>query len=160
MNGQQGVETETPVEVDGFEAVYARLWPEMLRVAHLLTGSQALAEEVTQDAFLGLYRAWDRVENPAAYLRRSLVNTSNSQFRRDRRRALHPATRVTVVLPPDVDEVWQQLKVLGRQQRAVVVLRFYEDLSLAEIAVVLGVSVGTVKSTLSRSLRRLKEVLA
>jgi RNA polymerase sigma-70 factor (sigma-E family) len=159
VNGQWGVEAETPVEVDGFEAVYARLWPEMLRVAHLLTGSQAQAEEVTQDAFVGLYRAWNRVDNPAAYLRRSLVNGSNNHFRRERVRALRPVPRVEVVLPPDVDEVWQQLKVLGRQQRAVVVLRFYEDLPLAEIAEVLGVSVGTVKSTLSRSLRRLKEVL-
>jgi RNA polymerase sigma-70 factor (sigma-E family) len=160
VDGEHWVEAETLVEEDGFEAAYARLWPEMVRIAHLLTGSQAIAEELTQDAFLGLYRAWDRVDNPAGYLRRSLVNGSNSQFRRDRRRLLHPGPQVEVVLPPDVDEVWQQLKQLGRQQRAVVVLRFYEDLSLAEIADVLGVSVGTVKSTLSRSLRRLKEVLA
>lgn len=157
---EEGVGAATPVDADGFEAAYARLWPEMLRVAHLLSGSQALAEEITQDAFLGLYRAWDRVDNPAAYLRRSLVNASRSHFRRDSRRSLYAVPQVTVVLPPDVDEVWQQLKVLGRQQRAVVVLRFYEDLSLGEIAEVLGVSVGTVKSTLSRSLRRLKEVLA
>jgi RNA polymerase sigma factor (sigma-70 family) len=143
-----------------FDTVYATLWPEMVRVGRLLTGSQTAGEEVAQDAFVGLYRHFDRVDNPAGYLRRSIANGARSAHRRRREHETLADDHDTAVAESEIDETWRALRVLTDRQRAVVVLRFYNDLTLAQIADALDCRVGTVKSTLSRSMTVLRKELS
>ena len=138
-----------------------------LRVAYLLTGNRADAEDLLQTALAKTYLSWHRIQDKGAldgYVRRVLVNTQTSWWRK-RRLDEYP----TDVLPeqswedngPDRYEiretVWKALEELPKRQRAVVVLRYYEDLSEAETANVMGISVGTVKSTASRALAKMRD---
>ena len=146
--------------------VLARSGP-LLRTAYLLTGNRADAEDLLQVALAKTYLAWDRIREREAldgYVRRVMVNAQTSFWRRRR-----VDERPVEVLPEQAggrdaatdlvlhDALWSALARLPRRQRAAVVLRYYEDLSEAETAEVLGVSVGTVKSTTSRALARLRE---
>lgn len=143
-----------------FEGLYRSRFPRMLRVAHMLTGSNTTAEEVVQDAFLALYPRFGVVADPDAYLYRSVVNGCRASYRRrqvrDRVRFLRVADEVPA---PELDETWTALAGLSPKRRAVVVLRFYADLPLAEIADVVGCSTGTVKSLLHHALAQLKDVI-
>jgi RNA polymerase sigma-70 factor (sigma-E family) len=149
-----------------FAQYVARRHQPLLRTAYLLTGNRHDAEDLVQTTLAKTYLAWDRIREPSAvdaYVRRAMVNTSRSGWRR---------RRVTEVLNGDVPErayepitpestelheaLWQLLGTLPHRQRAVLVLRYYEDLSEPETARVLGISVGTVKSTASRALARLR----
>ena len=138
----------------------------LLRTAYLLTGDQHQAEDLLQTALAKLYLSWDKVhdrESVDAYARRILVNEHNSLWRRAWKRNERP----TEVLPDAavVDEyddgtstaLWAAVQTLPRKARAVLVLRYYEQLSEAETAEVLGISVGTVKSQTSRALAALRE---
>jgi RNA polymerase sigma factor (sigma-70 family) len=112
-----------------------------------------------QDAFLGYQRNAATVLNPDGYLRTAVVNlTRTSHRRRDRERHRRPDV-VTVTHIPEIDETWAALRRLPQRQRAAVVLRFYEDLSEAEIARLLHCRPGTVKSLVHRGLARLKETV-
>lgn len=143
--------------LDEFERLYRAQWTAMVRLSYLLTGSEAVAEEVVQDAFLQLRDRWTTVLNPGGYLRTSVVNRSRTAVRREIRERHHePPRSHASELPPEVDELWSSVCRLPEAQRAVVVLRFYEDLSEAEIAEVLGCRPGTVKSRLHRGLARLR----
>lgn len=137
----------------------------LLRTAYLLTGDQHQAEDLVQTAFAKLYLAWDRVrdrESVDAYVRRILVNEHNSLWRRAWKRN----ERATDVLPevPVTDAyddgtstaLWAAVQTLPRKARAVLVLRYYEQLTEAETADVLGISIGTVKSQTSRALAALR----
>ena len=137
----------------------------MLRTAYLLSGDRHQAEDLVQTTFAKLYLAWDRVrdrESVDAYARRILVNEHNSLWRRAWKRNERP----TEVLPEAaiVDqyddgtgtELWAAVQTLPRKARAVLVLRYYEQLTEAETAEVLGISVGTVKSQTSRALATLR----
>lgn len=149
-----GAGTET------FEDVYRRLLLPMTRLGHLLTGSNAIGEEVAQDAFLGLRRNWAGVDNPDGYVRRSVVNHANTFKRRavmERERMPRPHTETE--LPPELDETWRQLAKLPNRQRAALVMRFYEDLPEDEIAKALDCRPATVRSLVHRGLARLKEIL-
>lgn len=129
----------------------------MVRLGALLTGSAALAEEVAQDSFLALRQRFVSVDSPGAYLRTSVVNGCRAALRREQREATELARRPTqLLLPPELDEMWSIVQRLPEHQRAVVVLRFYEDLTEAEIARILNCRVGTVKSRLHRALATLK----
>ncbi len=151
-----------------FRAYVAARSPALLRTAYLLTGSRADAEDLLQTALAKTYLAWGRVREREAldgYVRRVMVNTRTSSWRR-RRVDEQPVDVLpeTAVPERDVaadldlhDAVWSALARLPRRQRAAVVLRYYEDLSEAETAAVLGVSTGTVKSTTSRALARLRD---
>lgn len=140
-----------------FTDSYQALWPGLVRLGHLLTGSRALGEESAQEAFLGLLRRGAGVENPAAYLRRSVVNHAvSTSLRAERERRYVAGLREDLHPPPEVDTTWQVLVTLPPRQRAVLVLRYYEDLPEADIAEVLGCRPGTVKSLASRGLTRLK----
>ncbi|MDO0926951.1 SigE family RNA polymerase sigma factor [Streptomyces sp. TG1A-8] len=144
--------------------------PVLLRTARSLTANPCDAEDLLQTALAKTYVAWERIEDHRAldgYVRRALVNTRTSQWRKRRvdefvcdeppepepvpggddpaeRQALH-------------DAMWRAIARLPARQRAMVVLRYYEDLSEAQTAEVLGVSVGTVKSAVSRALGKLRE---
>jgi RNA polymerase sigma-70 factor (sigma-E family) len=139
----------------------------VLRTAYLLTGDRHTAEDLVQTAFAKLYLSWDRVRDQGSmdgYLRRILVNENNSLWRRGWKKREH----VTDELPepvPHVDQhddgrsgaLWDLVQTLPKKARAVLVLRYYEELSEAETAEVLGISVGTVKSQTSRALAALRE---
>ena len=148
---------EVAVE-DAFEALYRERWDPMVRLAYLLTGNQAIAEELVQDAFVSVHRSWTRValSNPAAYLRAAVVNACRSWGRRrslERLRQPSPPEPVGLV----ADELWDVLLVLPARQHAAIVLRFYEDLPDEEIAEVLGCKVGTVRTAVFRGLERLRQ---
>ena len=152
---------------EAFRAYVAARSPALLRTAYLLTGSRADAEDLLQTALAKTYLAWDRIrerEVVDGYVRRVLVNTQTSWWRRRRvderptgelpeRGSGRDATEDLVLH----DALWTALANLPKRQRAMVVLRYYEDLSEAETAQALGVSVGTVKSTTSRALVKLRD---
>jgi RNA polymerase sigma-70 factor (sigma-E family) len=145
--------------------------PVLLRTARSLTANPSDAEDLLQTALTKTYVAWERIEDHRAldgYVRRALVNTRTSQWRKRKvdefacdelpepepaspggddpaeQQALH-------------DAIWRAIMKLPTRQRAMVVLRYYEDLSEAQTAEVLGVSIGTVKSAVSRALGKLRE---
>jgi RNA polymerase sigma factor (sigma-70 family) len=158
--GPQTVRAFDASDDDEFEVFFQRALPGALRLAHLLTGSVSIGQDVAQDAMAAVHKQWIDIENPAAYLRTVVVNLSRSAQRRSIRERLHLHGRAhTVTTIPEIDETWHLLRQLPAAQRAVVVLRFYEDLSLAEIAEHLGKPIGTVKSTLHRALANMKEAL-
>jgi len=135
------------------------VWPGLMRLGRLLTGSQEQGEDIAQEAVLGLL-GQESVLAPRAYLRRSMVNLSNNHARRARRERVYLAgTRELTVQESEIDEVWPVVVRLPARQRAVVVLRYYEDLSEAEIAAVLECRPGTVKSLAARALKRLRQEL-
>ncbi|MBB5872488.1 RNA polymerase sigma-70 factor (sigma-E family) [Allocatelliglobosispora scoriae] len=138
--------------------------PRLLRVSYLLTRDWALAEDLLQTALARSWSAWRRIEgDPEPYVRKVLVNTYATWWRR----RWH-GERPTDTLPDRAsgsaehdavdarDEVWQALGRLPRRQRAVLVLRYFEDLPEAEVAEILGVTVGTVKSQTHKALGRLR----
>ncbi len=146
-----------------FAAFVAGRGPALQRTAYLLTGDWALAEDLLQTALAKSYLAWGRIrhEDPEGYVRKVLANTHASWWRRKWR-----GEAATEVLPESaydgqagVDErlaLAVALRGLPPRQRAVIVLRFYEDLTEAATAAVLDCSVGTVKSQTSKALAKLR----
>jgi RNA polymerase sigma factor (sigma-70 family) len=140
-------------------ALYQSRRRAMVGLARLLTGSFEIAEEVVQDAFVKLQASGSVVQDPERYLRTIVVNLSRGYLRRLRfERALHPEERI--VIAADLDETWAAVCRLPPRQRAVVALRYYEDLPEAEIARILGCRLGTVKSSLHRALAALRRQLS
>ena len=141
--------------------------PGLLRFGYVLTGDAHRGEELAQTALVTTYRRWRhlRHEEPHAYVRRAMVNAHTSLWRRHRRetplpeRFDLPSPHSGPVAYDDVDQVLRALRVLPPRQRAVMVLRYYEDLSEAEIARTLGCSPGTVKSQASRAMKALRREL-
>ncbi len=164
--GKDGQRKSRAYDADFASYLEARQ-PTLLRTAYLLTGSQHGAEDLVQETMAKLYLSWDRVrraDSIDAYVRRALINEHNSLWRRawkrkefvtesvpERTPATRPAGHGTDT------RLWSFIQTLPRKQRAVVVLRYYEELSEAETADVLGISVGTVKSQASRALAALRE---
>ena len=150
-----------------FAAYLAARQGSLLRTAYLLTGNRHDAEDLVQIAFAKLYLSWDKVRDQGSmdgYVRRILVNEHNSLWRRAWKRREHTQEQPVLDRPVhDVtddgtgSELWELVQTLPRKARAVVVLRYYEELSEAETAAALGISVGTVKSQTSRSLAMLRE---
>ena len=148
--------------------LYALHAPRAGRVAYLLTGDPELAQDLAQEAFVRLMGRLSSIGDDAviaSYLRRSIVNLARKHWRRlgherryVRRGGADPLPPIDA--QPDLggrDELWQALGVLTYRQRAAIVLRFYEDLSEGQTARVLGCAVGTVKSSVSRGLQRMRE---
>jgi len=152
-----------------FAAYLAARQASLLRTAYLLTGNRHDAEDLVQTAFAKLYLSWDKVRDQGSmdgYVRRILVNEHNSLWRRAWKKREHVAPDETLhaLDRPHQDHpddgtsaaLWAVVETLPRKARAVVVLRYYEELSEAETAAVLGISVGTVKSQTSRALAALR----
>ena len=152
-------QTADPATFDDF---YRHERPALLRLAHLLTGSASVGEELVQEVMLDAHRRWDELDNPSGFVRRALVNRARSHHRRAalERRHRHREAPPTVELPRELDETWAAILRLRPDHRAVLVLRFYEDLTIDDIAAVLDRPSGSVKSQLHRALARLKETLA
>ena len=140
-------------------------WPAMVRLAYGLTGDQGHAEDVAQAAFARAYASWSRVArtgDPDAYVRKIVINENLSRFRK-RRVAEHLVGAVPEGPPQsgadalgDSEALLRALRKLGPRQRAVIVLRYWMDMSEAETAAALNCSVGTVKSQASRALATLR----
>lgn len=145
--------------VQNLESLYRSQYPGLVRLAHLLTGSNSVAEEIVQDAFEQLQKRWQSIATPKPYLRKMVVNRARGHHRRRAIERKHAPAPAPPVQPQEVDEVWPLIQRLSAKQRAVLVLRFYEDLPVGEISDVLGMRPGTVKSTLHRTLRTLEEKL-
>ncbi|WP_203338100.1 SigE family RNA polymerase sigma factor [Nocardioides limicola] len=153
--------------------LYAAHWPELVRLAVLLTGETGVGEEVVQDAFIALHRRWSRLDDhgrAAGYLRTSVVNGCRSllrhrkvverQLEQARHRLDHQESADAAVLrEARRDAVLAALGQLPRRQREVLVLRHYLDLSESEIADTLGVSRGSVKTHASRGAAALRDLL-
>lgn len=143
--------------------------PVLLRAARSLTANPSDAEDLLQTALTKTYVAWERIEDHRAldgYVRRALLNTRTSQWRKRKvdEFACDELPEQETVPGPDPaeqqtlhDAMWRAVLKLPDRQRAMVVLRYYEDLSEAQTAEVLGVSVGTVKSAVSRALGKLRQ---
>lgn len=141
--------------------------PGLLRYGHALTGNPHDAADLVQGVLEKIGARWPSVRrrtgDPVAYARRAMANAHVSRWRRTRRESLVadlPDTRV--VYQPDrfADEpLWQAVRALPPRQRAVMVLRYYEDLSEAEIASTLGISKGTVKSQANKAMTSLRAAL-
>ncbi|MDX3099709.1 SigE family RNA polymerase sigma factor [Nonomuraea angiospora] len=153
---------------DEFREYVRARGPALLRAANQLTGHPLDAEDLLQNALTKTYLAWDRIEDRGAldgYVRRAMVNINISQWRR-RRLEEYPSDDLPEVCCTseephgDVHEQLEQaLEELPERMRAAIVLRYYEDMTEPEIARTLGISVGTVKSTVSRAMAKLRKAL-
>jgi RNA polymerase sigma-70 factor (sigma-E family) len=155
-----------PRNFPGLERLIAERGNALLATAVLLAGSRAAAEDLLQSALERTMRAWSRIDGDLeGYLRRAMYHLAVDQWRARRRR---PETRL--IEPPTTPDIVDYvhlryalidaLRQLPARQRAVLVLRYWEQLSETEAAAALGCSVGTVKSSASRGLARLREVTA
>ena len=161
----------TEHEEQAFWQFVASRRQQLVRTAYLLAGDHGHAEDFVQDALIRVHRNWrriERIDQPEAYARRIIVNLANSWWRRALRHRTHvewqPRDR-----PDDFDghaavdrddELWRALATLPPGMRAVIVLRYYEELTEAETAALLSRSIGTVKSQASRGLVRMREALS
>ncbi len=168
MAGADGMPGETGRD-ETFAALHREHYEQLVRLARFLVDDRGTGEELVQDAFVRVYRAWSRVEDPVRYVRRAVVNGARSQLRHRAvvRRYVPPAlppgapADEEVVVRSQHADVVDALGTLPRRQRECLVLRYYLDLSEADIATTLGISRGSVKSHASRGLtalgRRLEE---
>ena len=151
---------------DEFHAFVTGRWHALVRTGYLLTGDHHTAEDLVQSALVRVHRQWDRIERREAveaYVIRTMINLQCNHWRRRR-----VGERLFGVVPDRGigadhasafhlrDELWTALQALPTRIRAVLVLRYFEDLSEAETANLLGCAVGTVKSQASRGLERLR----
>jgi RNA polymerase sigma-70 factor (sigma-E family) len=154
-----------PSDDDFAELVHAS-WAALYRTAYLLVGDHGIAEDLVQTSLVKTYAAWSRVREPAAahaYARTALVNTATSWFRLRGWRAELPSDR----LPEEARDtdlsdrpaLMDALAALPPRQRAVIVLRYFEDLDVATTARALGCAEGTVKSQTSDALSTLRRLL-
>jgi RNA polymerase sigma factor (sigma-70 family) len=139
--------------------LYADHHLALRRMAFLLTGSSAVAEELVHDAFEQVVRRWDVIEHAPGYLRVAVLNGARSWGRRERRTLPEPMTE-HVVLDAEAIAVRDALAALGHDQREVIVLRYFLGLTDSQIAAELDRPIGTVKSQIHRGLVHLKEVLS
>lgn len=152
---------------DDFDVFMAERWPRLVRSAYLLTGDTHDAEDLAQAALVKVFSSWHRVrraDNVDAYVQRVLINCNSSRFRK-RRVQENPVGDIPdglYLVGDHADQVGERsrfmaaLARLSPGQRAVIVLRFYEDLTEAQTAAAMGCTVGTVKSQTAKALARLR----
>jgi RNA polymerase sigma-70 factor (sigma-E family) len=148
----------------GFDQFVAARYPALRRTAYLLTQDRGLAEDLVQTALAKAWLSWGRIrhDDPAPYVHRVLVNTYTAWWRRKWNQE-YPTEQLPQTCQSggqhavdDRADLTDALRRLPRRMRAVIVLRFYDDLSEAETARVLGCSVGTVKSQTSKAMAKLR----
>ena len=149
--------TDAPADAS-FEQLYKREYEPMCRLAYLMVGESELAQDLVQEAFATTFRRWDDLDNAGGFLRTSVINRCRDASRFKRRRTQH-------ALPPDAHSpeadpvelhLRDAIRTLNSKQRAVVVLRFYLDYSIEQVAHELNLKAGTVKSIQNRALQRLR----
>lgn len=143
-----------------FEEFYRERWTDAVRLAFVITGEAASAEDIAQDALSRVATRFATLDAPWPYTRAAIVNTSRSHHRRLRREAVRNRSASTPELDASDRTAFELLDIVDKlpfRQKTVIVLRYYEDLSEREIADVLGCRPGTVKSLASRALARLAQ---
>lgn len=145
--------------VGGFREVYERALPRLVRLAHLITGSNSAAEDVVHDVFVAAYRRWEGIDDPYGYLYRAVVNRSRSVLRRRAIESKHMSEPSRTDLPPELDEVWHALSRIPAKRRTALVLRYYADLPVDGIAEIMGVRPATVRSLIHRGYMSMREEL-
>jgi RNA polymerase sigma-70 factor (sigma-E family) len=174
-----GTGTESDADADsgatgGVTALYQAHAVGLIRLAIVMLGDRGAAEDVVQDAFLGLYRHWDRLADPGnalTYVRSAVLNRCRNALRQRGQRERHDrqgpgptaseSAEAVALIGEEHQQVLAAIRALPDRQREALVLRFYLDLSEEETARAMGVSRGTVKSATSRAVaalgRKLKE---
>jgi len=152
-------------EQPAFDAFVRRSSDRLLRTAYLLCGDRGHAEDIVQTALLRTARRWSSARRePEAYARRVVVNLAKDRWRAMGRRPGEAPLEADVAVPvtdgvADRDQILRAARQLPAGQRAVLVLRYFDDLSVADTAAALGCSTGTVKSQTARALERLRAAL-
>lgn len=166
-----GLAGPKPERADAVHDLFREHWLELVRLATVMVGDVATAEDVVQDAFERLHRGWHRLREPSsglAYARSSVLNGCRSVHRRAavaRKYSPRLATPANAASPDAAaaadtsDEVVAALRLLTRRQREVIVLRYYADLDIAEIAGTLSLTQGAVRATISRALTAMARAL-
>ncbi len=148
-----------------FDQFYGREYRSVLALAHVMTGSLSLAEELAQEAFLAAFRQWDRIDNPEGWIRSVISNYTRSWFRR-RYAEVRALTRLgprrevgATEMPADTAHFWREVRRLPRRQAQTIALVYVEDLSIQEAAQILGCTESTTRVHLARGRRTLASVL-
>lgn len=155
---------------EALTALYTAHYRKLVRIAALLLDDYSVSEEVVQDAYVKMHGAWGRIRDPRAaeaYLRTTVTNLARSRMRRRQVAAKHapkpspdaPSAEHGAMDALERDQVIAALRTLPRRQRECLVLRYYADLSEAQIAETMGISVGAVKSHASRGMAALRQCL-
>ena len=148
---------------EAFDAFVRARLPELLRFGRALTGSPEAAADLVQDALERTVLAWPRLrsrEEPEGYVRRIMVNRNISIWRKFGREQVTAEVVDSAAEDTHFDaDLWRALRQLPPKQRAVIALRYYEDMSEADIARTLGCSVGTVKSQASKGLAKMRRLM-
>lgn len=144
----------------GFEALYRSEYAAMARLAFVMLRSVEAAEEATHDGFIRVYERWSRIDDPGAYLRTCVMNRCRDLQRRARTERDRRQDQGATYEELGARELLDVLDALPFKQRAAVVLRFYEGMTEEATAATLGIPVGTVKSSVSRALTQLREVVS
>lgn len=151
---------------DEFRAFFFAQSPRLKGIALLMTGDRARAEELAQEALLRAYRAWPRIrrKDPGPYVRATLVNLCRNEYRRRLLERKHPSEEIGPATGHDATvaeamRLADALRALPPIRKAVIVLRYYEDLPEAEIARILDRPLNTIKSDIRRSLETLRPLL-
>jgi RNA polymerase sigma factor (sigma-70 family) len=148
------------VAAGSFEGTYRQHFPALMRVAYLLTGSNAIAEDLVHDVFVRCSGRLDRLDDPHSYLRASVVNACRRHFRRtSRHESLAVATAQDEPPTAEAVAVRTALMSLSPRMRAALVLRYFEDLPHEEVGRALGCRTATARSLVSRGLAGLRGAL-
>lgn len=161
--GVMNVTIEHEMPVDTVDGLYQSRYQAELRRATLLVGSSAAAQDVVAEAFCDVIRRWEQIREPAAYLNRAVLNGCRQAGKRRRREApTDPAERALAdrAVSDDFNDLADAVEGLPWKQRAVVVLKYYEGRTEAEIADLLGIRPGSVGPTAQRALTRLRKEVA
>jgi DNA-directed RNA polymerase specialized sigma24 family protein len=143
-----------------FDSFYASSWTMAVRIGTMLTGSREAAEEIVQEAFIGLHERWAQVDNPAGYLKAAVANGAKNYLRkRSLRLSRGWGWGRDVPSELEANELWDALRALPTRQRLAVVLKYYGDLPTAEIAAVLRCPEGTASSLIHRGTAALRKAL-
>jgi RNA polymerase sigma-70 factor, ECF subfamily len=152
------------MEDRGFEALCRRHYGDVVRTAYLITGDASEAVDLAQEAFARAFERWDRVselDRPEAWLHRVVANLSRSWWRRRLLQRQRDRASEEVVAAPDVADprLMEALRALPHAQRTAVVLRFFADRSIEEVAQTLGKRPGTIRALTSQGVARLRSSL-
>lgn len=162
---ESGEQAEVAIRA-GFDVFYADNYRPVVALLSALTRSRWVAEDLAQEAFLRAHREWadvQRFDAPAAWVRRVAINLARSRFRRLRSEAaarlrLRPGQTVAELEPAD-EAFWAEVRRLPGRQAQALALRYVDDLSIAQIAAVMGVAEGTVRAVLTQGRARLQRQL-
>ena len=145
---------------NSFEDLYRAIWPPAVRLAWLLSGSREVAEDIVHDAFLRVEATWRELADPLPYFRRMVINAVKSEHRHAEVERRHRPDSPGPAIDPEMEEVWNVVAQLPDRERAALVLRFYLDMTVDQVADHLSCPSGTAKSLIHRGISHLREKVA